>query len=86
MAKEPTTKKFGSSNRTVPHHTEKSQKWYPAEDEAKPKQVSASKATGQDAAMKGTWLCVRASVMARGFIRDAMSIHWDHLGPRQHAA
>jgi hypothetical protein len=33
-------KAFGKSTREVPHHTQKAQKWYPAEDEYKPKQVS----------------------------------------------
>lgn len=35
----PTTKTFGKSTRSVPHSTEKAQKWYPAEDEAKPRKV-----------------------------------------------
>ena len=35
----PTTKTFGKSTRSVPHPTEKAQKWYPAEDEAKPRKV-----------------------------------------------
>ena len=35
----PTTKTFGKSTRSVPHATEKAQKWYPAEDEAKPRKV-----------------------------------------------
>jgi len=35
----PTTKTFGKSTRTVPAASEKAQKWYPAEDEAKPRQV-----------------------------------------------
>jgi len=33
------TKKFGKSERTVPHHTQKAKKFYPAEDEAKPRKV-----------------------------------------------
>ena len=33
------TKKFGKSERSVPHHTQKAKKFYPAEDEAKPKKV-----------------------------------------------
>jgi large subunit ribosomal protein L6e len=36
----PKTKKFGSSTRTVPHHSQKASKWYPAEDDATPKKVS----------------------------------------------
>ncbi len=36
---EHTTKKFGKSERKVPHHTQKAKKFYPAEDEAKPKKV-----------------------------------------------
>ncbi|KAI0898331.1 ribosomal protein L6e-domain-containing protein [Annulohypoxylon nitens] len=37
---QPTTKKtFGKSTREVPHPSQKAQKWYPAEDEAKPKTV-----------------------------------------------
>jgi hypothetical protein len=36
---EPTTKKFGSGERTIPHHTEKAPKYYPAEDISKPKTV-----------------------------------------------
>ncbi|KAF2435154.1 60S ribosomal protein L6 [Tothia fuscella] len=39
---EPKTKKFGSGERTVPHHTEKAPKYYPAEDIAKPKTVRKS--------------------------------------------
>ncbi|KAJ4295712.1 60S ribosomal protein L6 [Collariella sp. IMI 366227] len=35
----PTTKTFGKSTRSVPHPTEKAQKWYPAEDEAQPRKV-----------------------------------------------
>ena len=33
------TKKFGKGERTIPHHTQKAKKYYPAEDEAKPKKV-----------------------------------------------
>lgn len=33
------TKKFGKGERTVPHHTQKARKFYPAEDEAKPRKV-----------------------------------------------
>jgi len=33
------TKKFGKTDRKVPHHTQKAKKFYPAEDEAKPKKV-----------------------------------------------
>lgn len=33
------TKKFGKSERNVPHHTQKAKKFYPAEDEAKPRKV-----------------------------------------------
>ncbi|KAI1458985.1 ribosomal protein L6e-domain-containing protein [Annulohypoxylon moriforme] len=37
---QPTTQKtFGKSTREVPHHSQKAQKWYPADDEAKPKTV-----------------------------------------------
>jgi large subunit ribosomal protein L6e len=35
----PTKKTFGKSTRSVPHPSEKAQKWYPAEDESKPRQV-----------------------------------------------
>ncbi|KAK3335556.1 ribosomal protein L6e-domain-containing protein [Cercophora scortea] len=35
----PTTKTFGKSTRTIPAASEKAQKWYPAEDEAKPRTV-----------------------------------------------
>jgi large subunit ribosomal protein L6e len=34
------TKKFGKGERTVPHHSQKAQKWYSVEDEAQPKKVS----------------------------------------------
>ncbi|CAJ2501792.1 Uu.00g046450.m01.CDS01 [Anthostomella pinea] len=37
MSQPSTQKKFGKSTREVPHHSEKAQKWYPAEDEPKPK-------------------------------------------------
>ena len=33
------TKKFGKSERSIPHHTQKAKKFYPAEDEAKQKKV-----------------------------------------------
>ncbi|KLU84203.1 60S ribosomal protein L6-B [Magnaporthiopsis poae ATCC 64411] len=36
---EPTTKTFGKSSRTVPHHSQKAQKWYPATDDAGPRKV-----------------------------------------------
>ncbi|KAK6843152.1 putative ribosomal protein L6.e.B- cytosolic [Apiospora arundinis] len=38
----PTSKKFGKSTREVPHHSQKAQKWYPADDEAQPKSVRKS--------------------------------------------
>jgi len=41
-APEAKTKKFGSGERTIPHHTEKAPKYYPAEDVAKPKTVRKS--------------------------------------------
>ena len=37
---EHTSKKFGSGSRTVPHHSQKASKWYPAEDVPEKKQVS----------------------------------------------
>ncbi|KAJ2907007.1 hypothetical protein MKZ38_008575 [Zalerion maritima] len=33
------SKKFGSSSRDVPHHSEKAKKWYPAEDDAERRTV-----------------------------------------------
>ena len=38
---EPTgqTKKFGKGEREIPHHSQKAKKYYPAEDESKPKKV-----------------------------------------------
>ena len=33
------TKKFGKGEREIPHHTQKAKKFYPAEDEKKPKKV-----------------------------------------------
>ena len=36
------TKKFGKTEREVPHHTQKAKKYYPAEDESKPKKVRVS--------------------------------------------
>ena len=35
------TKKFGKGERTIPHHSQKAQKWYPVDDEAQPKKVSS---------------------------------------------
>ncbi|KAI9699015.1 MAG: hypothetical protein M1836_003204 [Candelina mexicana] len=35
-----TTKKVGKGEREIPHHSQKAKKWYPAEDENKPKKVS----------------------------------------------
>lgn len=42
MSVEHSTKKFGKSERTIPHHSQKASKWYPAEDEATPKKVRKS--------------------------------------------
>ncbi|KAI4863758.1 ribosomal protein L6e-domain-containing protein [Hypoxylon rubiginosum] len=39
MSQPSTQKKFGKSTREVPHPSQKAQKWYPAEDDAKPKAV-----------------------------------------------
>lgn len=39
MAAESQTKKFGKGERTVPHHSEKAPKYYPAVEEAVPKKV-----------------------------------------------
>ncbi|KAL8947929.1 MAG: hypothetical protein Q9222_005832 [Ikaeria aurantiellina] len=36
------TKKLGKGERTIPHHTQKAKKFYPAEDESKPKKVRKS--------------------------------------------
>lgn len=36
------TKKFGKSERSVPHHSEKAQKWYAAEDENKARKVRST--------------------------------------------
>jgi hypothetical protein len=44
----PTTKKFGKSTREVPHHSQKAQKWYPADDETKPKTVSCTRLHGDE--------------------------------------
>ena len=33
------TKKFGKGERSVPHHTQKARKFYPAQDEARPRKV-----------------------------------------------
>ncbi|KAI1404691.1 ribosomal protein L6e-domain-containing protein [Hypoxylon fuscum] len=39
MSQPSTQKKFGKSTREVPHPSQKAQKWYPVDDEAKPKKV-----------------------------------------------
>merc|ERR1712176_1056176 len=39
MAAESSTKKFGKGERTVPHHSEKASKYYPAIDEAVPRKT-----------------------------------------------
>ncbi|KAI1779982.1 ribosomal protein L6e-domain-containing protein [Hypoxylon cercidicola] len=39
MSQPSTQKKFGKSTREVPHPSQKAQKWYPADDDAKPKTV-----------------------------------------------
>ena len=40
MSSKPQTKKFQGGERTVPHHLEKASKYYPAEEDRKPKTVS----------------------------------------------
>jgi hypothetical protein len=39
MADQPTTKKFGKGERSIPHHTQRASKYYPAEDAIVPKKV-----------------------------------------------
>ncbi|EFX02508.1 60S ribosomal protein l6 [Grosmannia clavigera kw1407] len=39
MSAAPTTKKFGKSTRTVPHPSQRAQKWYAAEEDSQPKKV-----------------------------------------------
>ncbi|KAL7629343.1 60S ribosomal protein L6 [Parahypoxylon ruwenzoriense] len=39
MSQPSTQKQFGKSTREVPHPSQKAQKWYPADDESKPKTV-----------------------------------------------
>jgi hypothetical protein len=39
MADAPTTKKYAKGERSVPHHSQKASKYYPAEDVAQPKKV-----------------------------------------------
>ena len=43
-----TTKKFGKGEREIPHHTQKAKKYYPADDESKPKRVSPIFLIGSD--------------------------------------
>jgi len=37
------TKKFGKGERQIPHHSQKAKKYYPAEDEIKPRKVSSTR-------------------------------------------
>ncbi|KAF2451339.1 60S ribosomal protein L6-B [Karstenula rhodostoma CBS 690.94] len=39
MADQPTTKKFAKGERSIPHHTQKASKYYPAEDAIVPKKA-----------------------------------------------
>jgi len=39
MADQPTTKKFAKGERSIPHHSQKASKYYPATDVAAPKKV-----------------------------------------------
>ena len=36
---QPVTKSFGKGERSIPHHSQKASKYYPAEDESAPKKV-----------------------------------------------
>lgn len=45
MADQPTTKKFAKGERSVPHHSQKASKYYPADDAAVPKKVRSMHAT-----------------------------------------
>ncbi|KAF1955697.1 60S ribosomal protein L6-B [Byssothecium circinans] len=42
MADKPTTKKFAKGERSIPHHSQKASKYYPAEDAAIPKKARKS--------------------------------------------
>lgn len=54
------TKKFGKSERAIPHHTQKAKKFYPAEDEAKPKKVCNEKSANES--RYTTWCCDTATI------------------------
>ena len=41
-ATRPAKKKFGKGEREIPHHSQKAKKWYPVEDELKPRKVCGS--------------------------------------------
>jgi hypothetical protein len=55
---EPTTKKFGSGERTIPHHSEKAPKYYPSEDIAKPKTVRTNPSFYCALCTGGGWLAI----------------------------
>lgn len=64
----PTSKKFGKSTREVPHHSQKAQKWYPADDESKPKTVS-----GYEAIMHNTIIGTGRLAMVHSFRNDCFA-------------
>ena len=45
MADQPTTKKFAKGERSIPHHSQKASKYYPADDAAVPKKVRSRRYT-----------------------------------------
>ncbi|EED24173.1 60S ribosomal protein L6 [Talaromyces stipitatus ATCC 10500] len=56
------TKKFGKGERTIPHHSQKAQKWYPVDDESQPKKVrkTARPAKPRESLQPGTILILLA--------------------------
>ena len=79
-----TKKKFGKSEREVPHHSQKAKKWYPAEDIKQPRKVSGFFRVESLVRLLD---CVdytsRSPIMSREWLLPCWALRYDSWPPKQ---
>jgi len=71
------TKKFGKSERTIPHHSEKASKYYPAEDVRQKKKV---RKTARDAKLRSSLKPGTVLILLAGRFRGKRVVLLNNLG------
>lgn len=67
MADKPTTKKFAKGERSIPHHSQKASKYYPAEDVAVPKKVRYRRQREEHRIEKRCWTRIRDTSLSHSY-------------------